>query len=304
MKKTILTLFLFLLSSIHHQAVQAYELSSQSNLPGKMLIREEVLAWTTTFNIEAEDRKLGSVYRKLLSWTPEYDFVNYAGDQVAKGKMRFFSLTVIFDVTDTIGNQLGKVQEVPYTFFPTFEIVSPQGTILAVAKMNFWKTKYVIKTYDGRHFATMSRNFFRLKDDWRLEIHDQQVFLEKEIDPRMLILLAVFQTDRDYWSSIKNQETLSVQVGKKPLDTDKMMTLLEPYRAGLHGVMPTARECEELELIVEDVLACQTEQAVEEEAVLRLIELLDSDRLAVGHKGALFLLLQQKLRSESVIPKF
>ncbi len=192
--KRIVGFFLFLLSC----SVQAANIE----VPEQFFINERVFSWTTSFDIETSRWKIGTVHRRFFSLHTQYDFYDFEEQFQATAQDRFWAFGVIFDVTDKEGKLLGSVQERLLTFFPTFEIVSPSGEILAVAEMNLLGTTYSIKeTNTSQEVATLSRSFFRLKDNWSVTIVNAELFKKARIDPRLFITLMAFQTDRDYWSS-------------------------------------------------------------------------------------------------------
>ena len=86
-------------------------ISSTFIVPDKFYVRERYLGWTTTFDIESEDFKLGSVQRKFWSFGLEYLYFDVLEQHQATAKMRFFSLGAVFDVQDIQEHKLGTVIE-------------------------------------------------------------------------------------------------------------------------------------------------------------------------------------------------
>lgn len=195
----------------------AFAHSDSILLPTEFTVSERWLSWTSDFDIETREYKLGYVHRKLLTLNLTYEFYNVYDQLEAEARLRWFSWGATFDVTDALKRKLGTVEERIFTFFPTFDIISPEHQILATAKLNFWGTKYTLKDPGTRlEIATLSRPFFRLKDDWTVTITNAQLFEMKQIDPRLFILVMVFQTDRDLWEAqqaayINNTNNLSVK---------------------------------------------------------------------------------------------
>ena len=161
------------------------------------------LSWTTTFDIETDQMKLGTVHRKFFSLSPvRYDFYDYAENLQAYATMRWFSWGATFDVADAKDQPIGTVEQRIFTFFPTFDIISPQGHILATAKMNFWGTTYSIKDpVSQEEMATLWRPFLRLKDNWLVTLTNPELYAQRQIDPRLFILVMAFQTDREAWAA-------------------------------------------------------------------------------------------------------
>ncbi|NGX52553.1 MAG: hypothetical protein KR126chlam5_00856 [Candidatus Anoxychlamydiales bacterium] len=111
---------------------------------------------------------------------------------------------------------LGIVDQKILRFFPTFEILSPNYLTLAKAKLNFWGTKYTITDpLDDHIIATLTRPFLFLKTNWTMTIFDKEAINERNIHPHMLLVIAAFQVDREYWqrqryNDYNDQDTKSV----------------------------------------------------------------------------------------------
>ena len=141
-------------------------------------MKQHWLSFTTTFDIETDQLKLGTVHRKFLTLSPvRYDFYDYASNLQAIATMRWLSWGATFDVTDASGAPIGGVDQRLFTFFPHFEILSPVGHVLAIAKMNFWGTTYSISDpVTQEQIATLSRSFSRLKDNWTVTLTNPRLF--------------------------------------------------------------------------------------------------------------------------------
>lgn len=175
-------------------------------VPDRFFVQQRYLSWTTTFDIDTDQLKLGTVSRRLLSLMVQYDFYDYKELLQATATQRFFSLGVIFDLTDATNHPIGSVQEKIFTFFPSFEIHSPSGEILAVATMNLWGTSFsIVDPVTSQEMATLYRSFFRLKDDWTVDIINRELFSKKGIDPRLFITVMAFQTDAEMWECAQRQ---------------------------------------------------------------------------------------------------
>lgn len=129
--------------------------------PREFFVKQHWLSWTTSFDIETDQLKLGTVHRKFLSLSPvRYDFYDYTENLQASATMRWFSWGATFDVVDAVNAPIGTVEQRLFSFFPTFEIHSPQGNVLGIAKMNFWGTTYTIRDpVTQEPFATLWRPF-------------------------------------------------------------------------------------------------------------------------------------------------
>lgn len=172
-----------------------------TQLPDHFYVEQHWFSLTNAFTIKTKQKSLGTVYRKLLTLHLQYDFNDPDEKLVATAQARFFSLGAIFDVTDAEGTYLGRIDEYIFTFFPKFDILSPDEKIVANAEMNIWGTLYTFRDEADDHvIATMHRDFIRLKDDWSVTIHDQSAFGPGKIDPKVMIVLAAFQSDVEAWS--------------------------------------------------------------------------------------------------------
>lgn len=189
MIKKLITIFFITFSA----ALSSFE------LPNQFFVNQHWFSLTNCFTIKTEQESLGTVYRKLLSLNLQYELNDTEENLVATAYSRYFSLGTIFDIVDAEGVYLGRIDEYLFTFFPKFDILGPDEKILATAKLNIWGTTYTFEA-DDRIIATMNRRFFSLKDDWVVTIYDPSAFGPDKIDPKLMIILAAFQTDCDYWS--------------------------------------------------------------------------------------------------------
>lgn len=177
-------------------------------VPNQFFVTERWLSWTTSFDIETLQLRLGTVHRSILSLTTQYDFYDSDGKFQASARARFWALGTIFDVTDAEGRLIGNVREHLFDFFPTFDLLSLKGEVLAVAKQNLWETTYYVNDpVTSQEIAQLSRSFFRLKDNWSVTVTNPDLFQKKQIDPRFFIIVMAFQTDRDYWSRQKQEQS-------------------------------------------------------------------------------------------------
>jgi len=168
-------------------------------LPNKMYLTEHWVSYTTSFDIETNTRKLGTLYRRVFTLPLTYDFYDNSNRLVTTAKARFFSLGGHFDIYNS-GGLVGTVEEKIFTFLPSFIIYSTDSEKLARAEMNFWGTTLTI--YDmptNRIVATMSRPFFRIKNDWTILLKDRALLKSKNIDPGLFMTVLAFQADREYW---------------------------------------------------------------------------------------------------------
>lgn len=320
MRKTLAYIFAAILivgSSIEANEVIITPIKPPMELPEKFYVTEHWFSWTRTFDIETDFKKLGTVHRKWLSLRLEYDFYDFLENLQARAVKRLFSYGALFDVTDVQDAAIGSVEEHIFSFFETFSMYSPSGDHLATAKLNFWGTQY---TMTSPHFsepiATLSRSFFRLKDNWEANILNQEAFAYGKIDPRLFIVVMAFQTDIDYWKRQQDHNGSSPIVanleGKKDLQIDIVqneMQLMEGVLRDYQAMLPEDfmdTDIEEVELITDLYLDDQAQQNPANEAITddrvrvlngcqALLPMLQGDRLTEKQKGALATMLEQQL---------
>jgi uncharacterized protein YxjI len=187
----------------------AYALSVDE-LPNEMYLTQHWISHTTSFDIETKTQKIGTLYRRFFSIPLHYDFYDYHNNLLTTARARFFSIGAHFDVYDADKRTLGSVEEKIFTFFPTFTIYSPDGVKLAHAESNFWGTQFTV--YDAltdKSIATMSRPFFRIKNDWTLTLKHKNLITERNLDPSLLLTVLAFQGDREYWEQQHQQDDIA-----------------------------------------------------------------------------------------------
>ena len=177
------------------------------SLPDRMYLTQHWVSYTTSFDIETKTRKIGTLYRRVLSFPLAYDFYDYSNHWVTSAQARFFSIGAHFDVTDNKKMPLGSVEEKIFTFFPSFTIVSNDGEKLASAEMNFWGTTFTVYDMEtGQVMALMHRPFFRIKNNWTIDIINKQLLRSKNINQGLFLTVLAFQADREYWEQQRNNE--------------------------------------------------------------------------------------------------
>lgn len=170
-------------------------------IPDEFYVREHYYSLTTSYDVKAKNQKLGTIYRRFLSFLLTYDFYDSFGNQSAYARSRFFSWKAHFDIFDMESRPIGVVEEKFTFFFPTFDIYGRDGySKKAHAEMNFWGTHFEI--YDvvtGEIIVEMKRPFFRLKNDWIITIKNRELFNARDIDPRLLMIVLAIQCDIEKW---------------------------------------------------------------------------------------------------------
>lgn len=181
---------------------------ANGGIPDEVIVREHWISLTKSYDIETKSQKLGTLYRRFISFLPTYDFYDTQNIKTVSAHARFFSLGVHLDVYDQRNIFIGEVEEKVFNFFPTFEIIARDSvTKLARAEMNFWGTKFYI--YDPnteQEMAVMSRSFFRLKNDWTIRVTNRPLLEQKNIDPHMLVTVLAVQAEIEEWNQEKNDD--------------------------------------------------------------------------------------------------
>lgn len=296
-------------------------------IPDHFFVKQRWLSWTSSFDIESESCKLGTVHRHFLSSTLHYDFYDKNERLQSNARMRFFSFGAIFDIHDAMQNEIGHVREKIFTFFPVFEIFSAKNDLIILAKMNFWGTRYtLIDPSSKEKFATLSRPLFRLKDDWKVTITNQEIVKKKKIDPALLIIVMTFQTDLDFWSAYAQHQTMSPdyhpaeikkQSENQHLEFVHIRKYLEFQRPILESHMPqkedflivdqkveewlnrkiflsTRSQIQHREEIFTTYIQVRKEKLLE--GLLALTPLFDSEAFTLPQKNALLLMMDSQLK--------
>lgn len=213
-------------------SLNSYIAYANVDIADEMYITEHWISITTSYDIETKERKLGTLYRKFLSFLLTYEFYDPFDNKLAIARSKFFSLTAHFDIYDTSENFLGAAEEQLFSFFPTFDIYGHDGmTKLATASMNFWGTTFTI--YDpitNQEMAQMNRSFFRIKNNWTFKITNKPLFYQKGIDSRVLMTVIAFQGDREYWESQNrnnNRQTLQHSDSNLDVRPEQVNLLME-----------------------------------------------------------------------------
>ena len=194
MRKIVISLFFFVMTSISYA-------NSNFSIPDQMTIKEHWISLTKSYDIKTKTEKLGILYRRFFSLPLAYDFYDSSETKTATAVMRFFSMGAHLDVYGQHSELIGNVEEQLFTFYPTFEIyANNSATKLAQAEMNFWGTKFYV--YDPRthqEMILMSRSFFRVKNDWTINVTNKELLQHKNIDSHLLITVLAIQGEIEDW---------------------------------------------------------------------------------------------------------
>ena len=183
-------------------------------LEKRMYLAEHYVSYTSSFDASTDERKLGTLYRRVLSLNTVYDFYDVKNQLISSAKSHFFSFGAHLDVFGSNDELLGTVEEKIFSWFPSFELYSADGLRLATAKMNFWGTTFTL--YDGqdqRVLGVMSRPFLRLRNYWTIDLQDIDRLKERQLDARFLLTVLAIQGDLEYlryyqspWNNINSRK--------------------------------------------------------------------------------------------------
>jgi len=184
--------------------LSAFTLASAevTRLPEEFTIAERFLSFASTFDINTALEPLAVARKRFLTLTTTFDLEDPNGLPLASAEARFFSWGTTVDVTDPTDQKIGWIEEEVFKIIPwaEYRVFNFEDRLVAMARMNFWGTQFDIYHPDHPEeiYATLNRPFFRcFYDHWTVQIKQTQIFEEKIIDPRLLIILAIYQTDGD-----------------------------------------------------------------------------------------------------------
>lgn len=191
MAKILISLFLFC-----HACAEVFK------LPAEFFVTERLIALTSTFDIADASITMAKATKRCFALTSAYDLENADSQPMAKATARFFSWGTIADVTDSEGRKIGCIEENLWKILPwaQYRIFNAENQLVAIATMNFCGTYFTLHDPDfsERVFAIMSRPFIRCcRDAWTVQIVDKEIFEKGWVDPRLLVLLAIYQTDKE-----------------------------------------------------------------------------------------------------------
>ncbi len=171
-------------------------------LPEEFTIVERFFTLFSTFDVSTDLDTFAVARKRLLSLTTSFDLEDARQQPIATASARFFAWGTVADVTDPNGEKIGWIEEDVLRIIPwaEYRIFNRENQLAAIARMNFWGTCFELYPPDHPEevYATISRPLIRiLRDYWTVQIHNLPIFEENIIDPRLLIILAVFQTDKD-----------------------------------------------------------------------------------------------------------
>jgi len=192
-----------------------------TRLPEEFFVKERLFSLLSRFDVTSDLEPLAVASKRLLAFTPSFDLEDANSQPLASASSRFFSWGTIADITDPGGKPIGRIEEEVWRIFPwaEYRLFNASNALIAIAKMDPVGAEFVLFHPDAPEhiYATISRpliHFFR--DSWTVRIFDYQVFEENLIDPRLLVMLSVYQTDkdnRDRWKSLI-EEQISTEINQ------------------------------------------------------------------------------------------
>lgn len=291
-------------------------------IPEEFFVKQRWLSWSSSFDVETRTQKFGTIHRRIFSLTIQYDYYDAYDKLQANARMRFFSFGAAFDVTDADQNLIGSVHEYIFTFFPTFEIISAENHTQVIAKLNFWGTKYTLRDpVTQEEIALLSRPFFSFRDHWKVTITNPKLFAQKKIDPRLFVVVMVFQTDKDNWRAQRNANSLQMTIDDLTMDESlvsgfkELRNELEVISRSMETAEPSDEDILFIENYVEDYLTAHERNAgsiglpngfeegmerIEQQRIYygltQVIPLLTQEWLTPAQKGALLYMIDGQLK--------
>src|SRR4051812_44439334 len=102
----------FLFICFTSSLIQAFE------FPSEFYVTERMICLSRAFDIETDQYKLGSVYRRLWDLGTAYDFYDKDENILASARMRWVTVGAVFDVVEFPNeNPIGRVVEEIFTWF-------------------------------------------------------------------------------------------------------------------------------------------------------------------------------------------
>jgi uncharacterized protein YxjI len=181
-----------------------------TRLPDQFYIIERFLSLTTTFDVSTDAEPFAVARKRFFSLTTTFDLEDPKEQLLATASSRFFSWGTVADIVDPTGNRIGWIEEEVIRFLPwaEYRVFNQENRLVAIAKMNFWGTDFDLYHPDDPEtvYATIHRPFFRIcRDYWTVDIKNYQIFEESVIDPRLLVILAIYQTDKDNRDRVRRE---------------------------------------------------------------------------------------------------
>lgn len=198
--------------------------SAITKLPDEFHVEERFLAWSSTFDAATETGPFATARKRVLSLSATFDLEDMDQRLLATATARFLSWGTSADVKDPEGRPIGSIEEELFRILPwaEYKVFNGSRQLTAIAKMDLWGTEFTLAHPDHPEavYATISRPFLRFyRDSWTVKIFNASIFEEKIIDPRLLLILAIYQTDKDHRDRLRKE--LLDQI-KKEIDSNEL----------------------------------------------------------------------------------
>jgi hypothetical protein len=173
-------------------AIIAPSLEAKITLPPQVNVETLEVGPSLKFYLRIEDGDyICVIHRKYFSRS--YELVDGTGYLQSVAILDPDPDAPRFNVLDEEGGALGAIQEMPYTFIPTFHFLCPHGDTLLIAESNFWQTEFsLIDPFSGTPIGELTRPFIRLDDGWTLDLPNPDLF---PLDHRVLASFLAIRSD-------------------------------------------------------------------------------------------------------------
>lgn len=183
--------------------------SDITRLPYEFFIDERFLSLASSFDVFTDLQPIATAQKQLFRESTCFDIKTDKDELLATTRAHFFSWGMIAEVYNSHGNEIGRIHEEVFRILPwcEYKVYNHEGRIKAIAKMNFLGTILYLTHPEDESilYATISRPLIKIiRDYWTVQIHDPQIFESGVIDPRLLITLAIYQTDKDNRDHYRN----------------------------------------------------------------------------------------------------
>lgn len=181
-----------------------------TRLPDEFHVVERFLSLTTTFDVSTEVETFAVARKRFFSLTTTFDLEDMNQRALATASSRFFAWGTVADVQDPNGQKIGWIEEEIFRLIPwsEYKVFNHMNQLVAIARMNFWGTEFELYHPDNANevYATISRPFFRFfRDYWTVNVKNFRIFDSGLLDPRMLVILAIYQTDKDNRDRVRKE---------------------------------------------------------------------------------------------------
>jgi uncharacterized protein YxjI len=139
-----------------------------------------------TYDVLADGQKVGTIQRKLLSWTPSWTLSDANGQKIGDISQRFFSLGFETTVHDEKGQKAGAIKQdiIRSLVNPTAALRILDGKGQVVAKTDpVWLSfhgRIDLKSPDGQNIGQFSNKWFTLTET-------NQLTLDQPMDKRLAL---------------------------------------------------------------------------------------------------------------------